>query len=135
MWLLGFELQTSGRAVGCSYPLSHLTSPHIHSLLLPLTPPRAPNPLHLVCFVYLVLFYYLFIFNNPGHSCAARMLKGVESLNTDPPSQPGRGLWSSSLIRAGMLTGSRLRLLSVHEHVGSRLVRRTLWCSRALLHL
>jgi hypothetical protein len=27
MWLLGFELRTSGRAVGCSYPLSHLTSP------------------------------------------------------------------------------------------------------------
>jgi hypothetical protein len=27
MWLLGFELQTFGRAVGCSYPLSHLTSP------------------------------------------------------------------------------------------------------------
>jgi hypothetical protein len=28
MWLLGFELQTFGRAVGCSYPLSHLTSPY-----------------------------------------------------------------------------------------------------------
>jgi hypothetical protein len=27
MWLVGFELQTFGRAVGCSYPLSHLTSP------------------------------------------------------------------------------------------------------------
>ena len=27
MWLLGFELGTFGRAVGCSYPLSHLTSP------------------------------------------------------------------------------------------------------------
>jgi hypothetical protein len=27
MWLLGFELWTCGRAVGCSYPLSHLTSP------------------------------------------------------------------------------------------------------------
>jgi hypothetical protein len=27
MWLLGFELWTFGRAVGCSYPLSHLTSP------------------------------------------------------------------------------------------------------------
>jgi hypothetical protein len=25
--LLGFELRTFGRAVGCSYPLSHLTSP------------------------------------------------------------------------------------------------------------
>ena len=32
MWLLGFELQTFGRAVGCSYPLSHLTSPS-HYLL------------------------------------------------------------------------------------------------------
>jgi hypothetical protein len=29
MWLLGFELQTFGRAVGCSYPLSHLTSPSL----------------------------------------------------------------------------------------------------------
>jgi hypothetical protein len=26
MWLLGFELQTFRRAVGCSYPLNHLTS-------------------------------------------------------------------------------------------------------------
>jgi hypothetical protein len=32
MWLLGFELQTFGRAVGCSYPLSHLTSPQRHFL-------------------------------------------------------------------------------------------------------
>jgi hypothetical protein len=29
MWLLGFELRTFGRAVGCSYPLNHLTSPHM----------------------------------------------------------------------------------------------------------
>jgi hypothetical protein len=29
MWLLGFELLTFGRAVGCSYPLSHLTSPGV----------------------------------------------------------------------------------------------------------
>jgi hypothetical protein len=29
MWLLGFELRTFGRAVGCSYPLSHLTSPTV----------------------------------------------------------------------------------------------------------
>ena len=29
MWLLGFELRTFGRAVGCSYPLSHLTSPNL----------------------------------------------------------------------------------------------------------
>jgi hypothetical protein len=32
MWLLGFELWTFGRAVGCSYPLSHLTSPNIEFL-------------------------------------------------------------------------------------------------------
>jgi hypothetical protein len=31
MWLLGFELRTFGRAVGCSYPLSHLTSPAMDS--------------------------------------------------------------------------------------------------------
>jgi hypothetical protein len=29
MWLLGFELRTFGRAVGCSYLLSHLTSPYV----------------------------------------------------------------------------------------------------------
>jgi hypothetical protein len=29
MWLLGFELWTFGRAVRCSYPLSHLTSPAV----------------------------------------------------------------------------------------------------------
>jgi hypothetical protein len=29
MWLLGFELRTFGRAVGCSSPLSHLTSPSV----------------------------------------------------------------------------------------------------------
>jgi hypothetical protein len=29
MWLLGFELQTFGRAVGCSYLLSYLISPDI----------------------------------------------------------------------------------------------------------
>jgi hypothetical protein len=32
MWLLGFELWTFGRAVRCSYPLSHLTSPSLHFL-------------------------------------------------------------------------------------------------------
>ena len=31
MWLLGFE-QTFGRAVGCSYLLSHLTSPTLDLL-------------------------------------------------------------------------------------------------------
>jgi hypothetical protein len=34
MWLLGFELWTFGRAVGCSYPLSHLTSPDSHLLII-----------------------------------------------------------------------------------------------------
>jgi exonuclease III len=33
MWLLGFELWTFGRAVGCSYPLSHLTSPGVAILI------------------------------------------------------------------------------------------------------
>jgi hypothetical protein len=33
MWLLGFELWTFGRAVGCSYPLSHLASPPRQALL------------------------------------------------------------------------------------------------------
>jgi hypothetical protein len=34
MWLLGFELRTFRRAVGCSYPLSHLTSPSIAVLFI-----------------------------------------------------------------------------------------------------
>jgi hypothetical protein len=34
MWLLGFELRTFGRAVRCSYPLSHLTSPKIFFFLI-----------------------------------------------------------------------------------------------------
>jgi hypothetical protein len=34
MWLLGFELRTFGRAVRCSYPLSHLTSPQCLLLIL-----------------------------------------------------------------------------------------------------
>ena len=33
MWLLGFELGTFGRAVGCSYPQSHLTSPTARFLI------------------------------------------------------------------------------------------------------
>jgi hypothetical protein len=33
MWLLGFELWTFGRAVGCSNPLSHLTSPETEILM------------------------------------------------------------------------------------------------------
>jgi hypothetical protein len=32
MGLPGFELWTFGRTVGCSYPLSHLTSPHVNFL-------------------------------------------------------------------------------------------------------
>ena len=34
MWLLGFELWTFGKAVGCPYPLSYLTSPYINILFL-----------------------------------------------------------------------------------------------------
>jgi hypothetical protein len=37
MWLLGFELRTFGRAVRCSYPQSHLTSPqfvHLKEVIL-----------------------------------------------------------------------------------------------------
>jgi hypothetical protein len=46
MWLLGFELQTFGRAVGCSYPLSHLSSLQIfaHYLLEFTVLPPHPTP-------------------------------------------------------------------------------------------
>jgi hypothetical protein len=40
MWLLGFELLTFGRAVGCSYPLSHLTSPGTTSFRMIFQMPR-----------------------------------------------------------------------------------------------
>jgi hypothetical protein len=45
MWLLGFELWTFGRAVGCSYPLSHLTSPKRWFLIwdLDTSPPPFPT--------------------------------------------------------------------------------------------
>jgi hypothetical protein len=48
MWLLGFELWTFGRAVGCSYPLSHLTSQIIF--------------LSYLCFFFMVTFSYLKVF-------------------------------------------------------------------------
>jgi hypothetical protein len=41
MWLLGFELQTFRRAVGCSYPLSHLTSPDIFFIYISNAIPNA----------------------------------------------------------------------------------------------
>jgi hypothetical protein len=63
MWLLGFELRTFGRTVGCSYPLSHLSSPWflifeavfpynwdwppvycVAQAILELDPPRQPRP-------------------------------------------------------------------------------------------
>jgi hypothetical protein len=34
MWLLGLEHWTFARAVGYSYPLSHHTSPYLHTLKL-----------------------------------------------------------------------------------------------------
>jgi hypothetical protein len=52
MWLLGFELRTFGRAVGCSYPLSHLTSPIGNFLILKKTKNKTnkqkKNQLHLI---------------------------------------------------------------------------------------
>jgi hypothetical protein len=50
MWLLGFELWTFGRAVGCSYLLSHLTSPQNF---------------------YFILFIYFFWFFQTGFLCVA----------------------------------------------------------------
>jgi hypothetical protein len=51
MWLLGFELWTFGRAVGCSYPLSHLTSLKIflYSILMyyPMTFVLIPTKYHI----------------------------------------------------------------------------------------
>jgi hypothetical protein len=50
MWLLGFELQTFGRAVRCSYPLSHLTSPES---IFKLKSISKPDILHLVWTYYI----------------------------------------------------------------------------------
>jgi hypothetical protein len=54
MWLLGFELWTFGRAVRCSYPLSHLTSP-IFSFLL-----RHPVKNKKICY-FLELFMHFIV--------------------------------------------------------------------------
>jgi hypothetical protein len=43
MWLLGFELWTFGRAVGCSYPLSHLASPTYFQDKVSLCSPGCPE--------------------------------------------------------------------------------------------
>jgi hypothetical protein len=43
MWLLGFELWTFGKAVGCSYPLSHLTSPMIAVFKTDITNEKFPQ--------------------------------------------------------------------------------------------
>jgi hypothetical protein len=50
MWLLGFELRTFRRAVGCSYPLSHLTSPNLQFL----------NNKVLI-YMYIILNLYIYI--------------------------------------------------------------------------
>jgi hypothetical protein len=47
MWLLGFELRTFGRAVGCSYPLSHLINPSL--VLLKEKIKARYNSTHLLC--------------------------------------------------------------------------------------
>jgi exonuclease III len=46
MWLLGFELWTFGRAVGCSYPLSHLTSPYFSLISLNINRLNVPIKRH-----------------------------------------------------------------------------------------
>jgi hypothetical protein len=55
MWLLGFELWTFGRAVRCSYPLSHLTSPNlcifiwVHCSCLWTHQKKASDPITIFC--------------------------------------------------------------------------------------
>jgi hypothetical protein len=48
MWFLGFELWTFRRAVGCSYPLSHLTSPS-YVLLMDVVPKASSATFSRVC--------------------------------------------------------------------------------------
>jgi hypothetical protein len=57
MWLLGFELWTFVRTVGCSYPLSHLTSPAFTIFYY---------------YIYLFVFIYLLV----GHGVLGRQVLG-----------------------------------------------------------
>jgi hypothetical protein len=52
MWLLGFELRTFGRAVGCSYLLSHLTSPQAELRAAAVLPLRMETFLSFHCSLF-----------------------------------------------------------------------------------
>jgi hypothetical protein len=65
MWLLGFELWTFGRAVGCSNPLSHLTSPDKY-LLKYIGEAKYRNEVKAVCYItsYIcVLIGHVYVYN------------------------------------------------------------------------
>jgi hypothetical protein len=64
MWLLGFELRTFGRAVGCSYPLSHLTSPPWNLLIFHMSIAKAPH-LHIPIYTLIqILDIYILNYNS-----------------------------------------------------------------------
>jgi hypothetical protein len=65
MWLLGSELRTFGRAVRCSYPLSHLTSPGFY---FPITILVFFN--HLLISFFVIRFRYILSFlRKETHFC------------------------------------------------------------------
>jgi len=61
MWLLGFELRTFRRAVGCSYPLSHLTSLPLN-LKHKFSTSNVQNSQCLIYIYILLRLYFLFLF-------------------------------------------------------------------------
>jgi hypothetical protein len=101
MWLLGFELQTSGRAVGCSNPLSHLTSPitkflmafvcklfsllffKIHSLYIPITV-LSPSPLPIASLPILLPFSSERVETFPGYPPTLSHQVSAELLDSSP---------------------------------------------------
>jgi hypothetical protein len=89
MWLLGFELWTFRRAVGCSYPLSHLASPVItflfcffkgEEMLLGTKPrafvgrPASPllllSPAHWIVMPYIYLPFFFLVFRDRVSLCS-----------------------------------------------------------------
>ena len=74
MWLLGFELQTLGRAVGCSYPLSHLTSPWLILWMVLFVPIWLISALNLIISCHLLLLGEFASFCSRPFRCVVKLL-------------------------------------------------------------
>jgi hypothetical protein len=86
MWLLGFELLTFGRAVGCSYPLSHLTSPCSAFF---------KKKCMLFYFMFMVVLHTCIIMNHKYARCIRRPEVPSSGFidNDEPPLVAGNQAW------------------------------------------